>query len=300
MFQKYQIVIFKNSTGKSCGFQLSSLVVIIFLIFLIALITSSVFFAKEYQKLRVLRAKIAMNELTFEEQYAQLADISNKMVAAREDLNRVQIFNAKLRSMLSVDGELQQTSQPRGGDSDENFSIARLPMHRQYLMMRKLNSYINRLASETKYEELNQQELLISMRHNNDMVVSIPSIWPVDGILTSRFGRRPSPFSGQIKIHKGIDIAARTGAPVSATASGKVISAGYLGSYGNCILIDHGDGLSTRYAHLKTILISNGQKVLKGEQIGLVGSTGHSSGPHLHYEVLINNVPVDPMRYILN
>jgi murein DD-endopeptidase MepM/ murein hydrolase activator NlpD len=117
-------------------------------------------------------------------------------------------------------------------------------------------------------------------------------IWPCDGVVVSGFGMRWG------RMHEGIDIGCAYGAPNRAAASGTIIHAGWLGGYGNLVVVDHGNGLSTAYAHASSILVSVGQSVSQGETVSLVGSTGHSTGPHLHFEVRINGVAVDPLLYL--
>ena len=117
-------------------------------------------------------------------------------------------------------------------------------------------------------------------------------IWPVNGAVVSGFGMRWG------RLHEGIDIAATTGTPIWAAAAGTVIHAGWLGGYGNLVVVDHGNGLATAYAHASAILVSLGQQVSQGETVALVGSTGNSSGPHLHFEVRVNGVAVDPLLYL--
>lgn len=117
-------------------------------------------------------------------------------------------------------------------------------------------------------------------------------IWPVNGTVVSGFGMRWG------RMHEGIDIAASSGTPIWAAASGTVIHAGWLGGYGNLVVVDHGGGLSTAYAHASSILVGVGQRVSQGETVSLVGSTGNSSGPHLHFEVRVNGVAVDPLLYL--
>jgi len=117
-------------------------------------------------------------------------------------------------------------------------------------------------------------------------------IWPVDGVVVSGFGLRWG------RMHEGIDIAASSGTPIRAAAAGTVIHAGWLGGYGNLVVIDHGNGLATAYAHASSILVGVGKQVAQGQTVSLVGSTGHSSGPHLHFEVRINGVAVDPLLYL--
>jgi len=126
-----------------------------------------------------------------------------------------------------------------------------------------------------------------------------PSLRPVDGRLESGFGGRRNPFGGSsFEFHTGQDIDAPWGAPVVAAASGKVIIAGWQHGYGQVVYIDHGSGLTTRYGHLSQIGVKVGQSISRGENLGRVGSTGRSTGPHLHYEVRIKDNPVDPLSYL--
>lgn len=126
-----------------------------------------------------------------------------------------------------------------------------------------------------------------------------PSIWPVFGRLESGVGGRRNPFTGRgFEYHEGQDIDAIYGTPVQVSAAGKVTIAGWQRGYGKVVYVDHGNGLSTRYGHLSEIDVAVGQSVVQGQRIGLVGSTGRSTGPHLHYEVRINNQPVDPKTYL--
>jgi murein DD-endopeptidase MepM/ murein hydrolase activator NlpD len=119
-------------------------------------------------------------------------------------------------------------------------------------------------------------------------------IWPVHGPITSPFGYRTNPFGGAPDFHPGLDIAADTGTPILAADAGRVIIAGWVSGYGNYIAIDHGGGISTGYGHCSRIDVSVGQDVQRGQVIGAVGSTGHSTGPHVHFEVRVNGRPVDP------
>lgn len=122
--------------------------------------------------------------------------------------------------------------------------------------------------------------------------------WPVGGSVTSGFGWRTHPISGASKFHAGIDISAGSGTPISAAGSGTVIVASWYGGYGNTVVIDHGGGLTSLYAHQSSLAVSNGQSVSKGQTIGYVGSTGYSTGPHLHFETRENGTPVNPLNYL--
>jgi murein DD-endopeptidase MepM/ murein hydrolase activator NlpD len=127
-----------------------------------------------------------------------------------------------------------------------------------------------------------------------------PTIWPVDGKLEGGFGGRRNPFGGSgYEFHTGQDIEAPMGTSVVAGASGRISFVGWQNGYGQLVVLDHGGGLSTRYGHLSHIDVELGQQVSRGQLVGKVGSTGRSTGPHLHYEVRINDEPVDPMQYLL-
>jgi murein DD-endopeptidase MepM/ murein hydrolase activator NlpD len=127
-----------------------------------------------------------------------------------------------------------------------------------------------------------------------------PSTWPVIGQLESGFGGRRNPFTGHgYEFHSGQDIDAPQGAPVVAGASGTVTFVGWQNGYGQLVVIDHGGGLTTRYGHLSDIDVGLGEAIKRGEMVGKVGSTGRSTGPHLHYEVRINDEPVNPLQYLI-
>jgi murein DD-endopeptidase MepM/ murein hydrolase activator NlpD len=150
-----------------------------------------------------------------------------------------------------------------------------------------LGSLENGLASvKTRVE--NQQAL----------VRSTPRGWPVVGWLTSMFGNRRDPFTGGNDFHPGLDISANQGTPVKATADGTVESAGYQGNYGNAIVLTHGFGIGTRFGHLSQIAVRPGQKVRRGDVIGYVGATGRATSAHLHYEILVNGQPINPLRLL--
>lgn len=119
-------------------------------------------------------------------------------------------------------------------------------------------------------------------------------LWPVAGKITSTFGERRNPIGAGNDFHPGLDIAADTGTPIAAAAAGRVISAGPDGGYGNLIVVDNGNGVTTRYGHCSQIFARVGESVTAGQTIGAVGSTGHSTGPHLHFEVRVDDKPVDP------
>ena len=142
--------------------------------------------------------------------------------------------------------------------------------------------------------------LLEELADKRQRLVSMPSIWPAKGWLTSRFGPRISPFTGRSQVHAGIDIAAASGTSIYAPARGRVTFAGRKGPLGNALVVDHGFGVKTVYGHTKEIHVSTGDTVERGQEIAAIGSTGRSTGPHLHYVVEVNGKARDPLDYIFD
>ncbi|MBZ0273558.1 peptidoglycan DD-metalloendopeptidase family protein [bacterium] len=135
-------------------------------------------------------------------------------------------------------------------------------------------------------------------RSRRGEIADRPSMWPVRGWVTSEFGVRSSPFTGEIGMHEGLDIAAPIGTVINAPAAGRAIFVGHHPGFGNYIVVDHGGGVTTHYGHLAQTLATEGAPVERGTPLGLVGSTGRSTGPHLHYEVRVMDIPVNPHGYL--
>jgi murein DD-endopeptidase MepM/ murein hydrolase activator NlpD len=144
------------------------------------------------------------------------------------------------------------------------------------------------------------EQLQTYFQDQRQVLASTPSIWPVRGYLSAAFGNRKDPFTGMPDFHPGIDISTPRGTKVVAPADGVVIFTGKKGGYGNAIVIDHGYGIVTRYAHLDGFNVRPGQRVRRGDVIGFVGSTGRSTAPHLHYEVWVNDQTRNPVQFIID
>lgn len=167
-------------------------------------------------------------------------------------------------------------------------------------LIREMHQQVGQTTLAAKEQILDFDQLILELEKKKNLLASTPSIRPVDGWITSKFGYRKSPFTGERSFHSGLDIANKNGTEVIATANGKVSYAARKSYFGNLIIIDHGYGKVSKYGHLKKILVKRGQRVKRGEVIALLGNTGQSTGPHVHYEVRINGVPVNPLKYILN
>jgi biotin carboxyl carrier protein len=164
----------------------------------------------------------------------------------------------------------------------------------------KVQKDIAWLERQSTVEEQILEELTEAAKDKSARWAATPSIWPVRGWVTSGFGARISPFTGQLAMHDGLDIGAAPNTPIQSPANGYVTSAGFDAKMGNVVLIDHGYGIQTEYGHLAKILVRQGQRVKRGDVVALLGSTGHSTGPHLHYMVKVQGQAVNPHNYILD
>lgn len=295
-FGRYHVVIFKDRGGGSRNIRMRGWLFVLAFLLGIALVACNIWLWQQHTDNVAMRERLDQAERVIADQNNQLTGLVSQITELQSDLGRVQQFDTKLRLMMNMEGEPDEVTGSRG----EEFSRSYLPLYRQELMVRRMNSFLRQLSESVNLEEVRQQELLHALRDNREMLASMPSVWPVEGFLTSRFGPRASPISGRRDFHKGLDISARTGTPIIAPAKGMVTFVGRDGAYGNIVHIQHGAGLTTRYAHMQRFVVKEGQLVRRGTILGYVGSTGRSTGPHLHYEVLLNGVNVNPMRYILN
>ncbi len=184
-----------------------------------------------------------------------------------------------------------KTVQPTEADRLASLSAARMARMR-------LDS--ERLELEAASREVALASLVDHLQGQSKRLASTPSVWPVKGWLTSRFGPRVSPFTGKRQFHSGIDVAAENGVAVIAPARGKVVYAGRKRLLGNTLTLDHGFGIRTSYAHNAKLHVKKGDHVERGDLLAAVGSTGRSTGPHLHYSITVDDRAVNPLDYILD
>ncbi len=230
----------------------------------------------------------------------RISRLEKEIGSVRDELSKVKRFDLKLRIIAN----LTEKGQPMGGilpPKSYGFPVGK---HEElaYLHMKldQLEDVVSGLRKETQREEKSLSELFDLYRKKLTIIAYTPSIRPTAGYISSGFGWRVSPFTGMREFHKGIDVVARPGTPVVATADGVVIFAGRFGGYGNTVIISHRNGFRTLYAHLRKIVVKRGQRVRRGQVIGTVGSTGLSTGPHLHYEVRYRGKALNPRNYILD
>jgi murein DD-endopeptidase MepM/ murein hydrolase activator NlpD len=158
---------------------------------------------------------------------------------------------------------------------------------------------VDAMLRRVRFEQQSLAEIAAAVKEQESRLKNVPSIWPVQGWVGSGYGYRRDPFTGRREMHPGFDIVAPTGTPVAATAAGHVIYAGWKSGWGRCVEIDHGGGIKTFYAHCRTLKVSTGDNVYRGDLIATVGSSGRSTGTHLHYGVLAGKGWADPNNYVL-
>ncbi len=223
-------------------------------------------------------------------QRKQIQDFANEINTLKAKLVAINSFEKKIRIIANIE---------KTDDSDNIFGVggsipedldAEIPLKEKHnSLMRDMHEQIEQLSMASANQQQELESLLKSLEDQQNLLASTPAIRPiarnVTSWITSRFGYRKSPFTGRRELHKGYDIASRQGTPILATADGVVTFAGKKGLYGNLIVIDHGHGMITRYGHCQKVLKKRGDKVKRWDTIALMGSTGRSTGPHVHYEV---------------
>ena len=260
---------------------------------IVSLVTSSLclstFFSFQY--FTSLSQNHELSKLQRENRELQTANeqFSKSVESLRTQLHSVEDRTRKLAIIAGI-STLDETSQGGVGGLRQNEDLGGSPYRDDVDKMSFRSNRLQRDLSVLEQKFVAQSQLLSCT----------PSIAPVRGILTDGFGGRSDPFTGEQGVHNAIDISSAVGQPVRAPADGIVVKAEWANGYGNVVYLSHGYGYSTRYGHLSGFGIRPGQRVERGDVIGYVGSTGRSTGPHLHYEVRLNNVPVNPLEYILN
>ena len=299
MFKNYHIVIFKDREGGMRNLRLRGWLSLALLLVFVALAGLNFFLWSYYNSANQLQQELLQARKTIQDHDSQMLALAGKLEALESDVTRVQRFDAKLRVLTNIGIDQESTKDEDSSSSSPLHNPELLSMHRE-LFSRHMHSLVVELAAQVYLEEVDQQKLILAFRSNKDMLTSTPSIWPADGFLSSGFGYRRSPFTGRSQLHAGIDISNRPGTNIIAPANGVITFVGSDGAYGLVVVMDHGNNITTRFAHLRKALVKENQTIQRGDVIAHMGSSGRSTGPHLHYEVRIGNVPVNPMRYILN
>lgn len=221
------------------------------------------------------------NQLVVEKKKSEIIEAKNMVLQIQKE------EEIKKQELLALHNDKEKNISSLQNDSNKiNDEIAELESYND-----ELEAELDRLLNDAS-----------NNTNNNDKIESLPSesgfLRPVSGSITSYYGYRKNPVTGEYKLHKGIDYAGNYGDPIKASKSGVVEYSGWISGYGNSIILGHGNGVQTLYTHAQKLNVSYGQTVAQGDIIATVGSTGNSTGPHLHFEIRINGQVVDPLNYI--
>jgi murein DD-endopeptidase MepM/ murein hydrolase activator NlpD len=199
-------------------------------------------------------------------------------------------------SSLSSSAYLEQRMTAKGVSRSREIPRAEID---SLLLAQNVGDSLERLHEQADQKVMQMEQLMVEVEERLDYLESLPDLWPLVGRITSTYGWRKNPVTKRgNEFHAAIDIAGRVGSPVKAAGKGKVIFAGYRSGWGRVVVIDHGYGYQTQYAHNSSLLVKNGQTVQKGQVIARVGNTGRSTGPHLDFRIFKNGQPIDPLTVL--
>lgn len=239
----------------------------------------------ELDQLRIVSSK----------QQVELQELSKATADLQQDMNRLNQLDKDLRHIVNSEDNVDtsRSAPPRLTNYNGQGGPGIQPNAAD------LKNLVQELKAAANERENSLLNLKSSLTEKKERIAATPSIWPTNGEVTSRFGWRSSPWgSGSGDWHPGIDIANDMGTPIIAAADGTVVSSSWYGGYGNMVEIDHGNGIITIYGHNSQNLVTPGQQVKKGQLIAHMGSTGYSTGPHLHYEIRVNGTAVNPSSFL--
>ena len=308
MRRKTSICLISNCGAPVRQFTVSGAVIRVIGCLCIGITAVLVYFAYDYAQLRhrsvanrTLSKTISLQADEIGNQRRQIQNFAGAINHLKMRLAQLKGAEKKLRAIADIEPTKDQEGFFGIGGSLPEDLDAKVDLTKKHnSLVREMHSQIEQLRVGVTSQETAFKTLFEQLENQQNIMACTPTIRPVDGWITSRFGYRKSPFTGQREFHKGLDIATRKKTPIVAPAAGVLTFVGRKGFLGKVVVIDHGYGIVTRYAHLYKALKKKGDRVKRGDKIALVGNTGRTTGPHLHYEVRLNGVPVNPAKYFLD
>jgi hypothetical protein len=293
---KFSILIVPGDSSKIVSREISRRFLIVCSLFVSLFVVASVYSAIGFIKASVDRQRLI--GLTKENKVlsAKVGDLQSTVSLLKSEMSKIMKIDENIRLVFDLpplDSDIREVG--IGGEIMSAPAVNSQLVERTWLV----EEDIEKIRRQIELENASFEQLYDMVREKKAMLDHTPTISPCDGFVTRGFGMHNDPFTGSYQPHNGIDIAAPKGTPVYAAAAGVVVGSSYQAGLGNTIVLDHGNGLRTYYGHLSKIKVASGKRVMRGEVIGLVGSTGYSTGPHLHYEVLDHNRAMNPSSYIV-
>lgn len=294
----------KHFTWKAQNFKLA---VGACAVLLAVLVGTAGWFGYDYYRYRGERAGYAEYKAHKSEQDAQIQGLLEDNEKMLRDMSEIHTLETKLRRAVIRNSDdkdftstLDKTTDSSSQSTDPNYLGQGGPGVADTSMVSVVEAQDKNLKHQIDEQKTKMNELLSTLEGRNNKRSGFPDLWPTDGgQISSPYGGRSGPINGGYDWHPGVDIAVDFGTPIYASAMGTVEVAGWNGGYGRYVRINHGNGYESAYGHMSGIAVEPGQEVRKGEIIGFVGSSGYSTGPHVHFEVLVDGQTIDPM-YMLN
>lgn len=299
--ESFTILVFGQKTSKIRHLKIPKKTFkIVLYLFGFALLSTTFFFC-DYIQVKKKAYELSRLRQETEVQKSQIHFFSARIEDMEKQLSKLKDFDRKIRILANLEkGQEPISYMGMGGPSPSDVRDKLKEQKDDHGLVRQMRSDVDRLQTEAVSRETSLTELEKMLESKIEMLVHTPSVWPAMGWVTSGFGFRNNPFTGLTQMHEGIDISNRKGADVNAPADGIVSDIGSDWAYGKILVLSHGFGMTTRYGHLEKTVVKVGQRVKRGEKIAEIGNTGKTTGPHLHYEVKLNGIPVNPLRYVLN
>jgi murein DD-endopeptidase MepM/ murein hydrolase activator NlpD len=297
----FNILIFGQKSSKSRHLRIRKKNFKVALYLLAFFLLSTTFFFCDYIQVKKKAFELARLRQETQAQKSQIHFFSARIEVLEKQLSKLKDFDKKIRIIANLEkGQEAAPFMGMGGPSPSDIREKLKAEKDDKGLVQQMKTDIGHLQSEAISREESLSELEKLLQNKKEMLVHTPSIWPCQGWVTSGFGFRTNPFTNLVQMHEGIDISNRVGTLVTASAYGIISDIGNDWAHGKILVISHGFGMTTRYSHLNTVLVRVGQKVRRGDKIAELGMSGKTTGPHLHYEIKFNGIPVNPMRYVLN
>lgn len=292
----YTIMIVPENAQKPRQFHVPSWLIRVSLILLPILLLLAITILLDY---RYIASQVGENRELQAENRKLRQDVQlyqSRLDSMESSLERIENFSSRLKMITNL-MDRDQLSQQVDSPLPSSVIAEKAPENKS---SNPVEINFDLLTNRSYALEQNLHELYELLSDQRSFLNALPTKKPSEGVFTSGFGVRVSPLGdGAEKMHEGIDIAAPVGVPIHTPAAGTIIYAGKKSGYGSIVMVDHGYGLETWYGHTSKILVKPGQKIKRGQVIALIGNSGRSTGAHVHYEVHVNGIPVDPINYIL-
>jgi len=294
--KKFSLIIVPETSDSVINRKIGRGTVYTALAVALSFVVLSAYFAYGFISTTIDQQKLA--DLTTENEAltAKISEMEGTVHTLRADMSGIMQKDDYIRLIFdlpSIDPEMREVGV--GGDQTDMPEINSELGQRSWLV----EEDIEKIQRQLEFENASFEQLVSKVEERKKTLDRIPTIRPCEGVLSRGFGMHNDPFTGSYQPHNGLDIAAPKGTPVYATAEGVVKFAGTQPKLGKTIIIDHGNGIRTYYGHLSSIKVNKGQRIKRHDLIGQVGSSGYSTGPHLHYEIRIGQNPTNPYQYII-